>query len=211
MRYQIAKVGEPGYLYLEEDDILAAHPVKDGRHAAEIAVLYRNEYRQEPAFRGIDGRALRLLVNVRQLLEMVGQDRAEQTGFCEGCYDHGKTSEPPVARSGLLSLQSRPECTRCALLHACLLSGQGDYRQQIPAREYGPSWVMTAVMILLTALWWWTLSQWAGASSHATRVSEELRAARARLERLESKQLGGHRTPVPPTNPHRLSARKPHR
>jgi hypothetical protein len=67
MKYEIDKVGEPGRLYIEEEDLLGVKPSKDGTHAAELTVRYRKQYQSEEAFEWQGaGKDLKLRLVTRQ-------------------------------------------------------------------------------------------------------------------------------------------------
>ena len=164
MKYEIDKVGEPGRLYIEEEDLLGVKPCKDGTHAAEIAVRYRKQYQAEEAFEWQGtGKDLKLRLVTRQAMEMVEQERTVQTAFCTDCYDYGKVEEPPK------------DCLRCQLLSACRKAGHGDYRKIRPvSKAGGPGLGYGAMMMLMVLLWWWTLCQWAGAATQTTTLQQQL-------------------------------------
>src|SRR5579885_91891 len=84
MKYEIEKVGEPGKLYIETDDVVGVKPCKDGTHAIELAVRYRKQYQAEESFewQGAGSRELKLRLVARQAMEMVAQERSTQTAFC---------------------------------------------------------------------------------------------------------------------------------
>lgn len=170
MKYQIDKVGEPGHLYIEEEDLLAVKPSRDGTHAVELSVRYRKQYQAEEAFewQGTGTQELKLRLVARQAMEIVEQERRSQTAFCTDCYDYGKSEQPPK------------ECLRCQLLLACRKSGQGDYRKIRPvaARSSGPGAGYGCGMLVLILLWWWTLCQWAGAATQTDALQRQLESCK---------------------------------
>lgn len=165
MKYEVEKVGESGKIYIEEEDLLEINPCKDGTHAVELAVRYRKQYQNEPAFewQGSRDDALRLRLLPRQVMEIVEQERKTQTGFCADCYDYAKAPNPPK------------DCVRCLLLSACRKAGQGDYRKVRPQNESkSPNVGYGCTVALLIALWWWTLCQWSTAATQSNRLQQEL-------------------------------------
>lgn len=164
MKYEIDKVGEPGTLYVEEEDLLGVRPCKDGTHAAELSVRYRKQYQAEEAFEWQgQGKDLTLRLVTRQAMDIVEQERRVQTAFCTNCYDYGKADAPPR------------DCLRCQLLSACRKAGHGDHRKVRPAmRESGPGLGYGATMLLLILIWWWTLCQWAGAATQTSALQRQL-------------------------------------
>lgn len=164
MKYEIEKVGESGRLHVEEEDLLAVHPCKDGTHAVELAVRYRRQYQADEAFEWQgEGKDLKLRLVARQVMELVEQERSTQTAFCTDCYDYGKVDQPPR------------DCLRCQLLSAVRRSGHGDHRKIRPvSQEAGPGLGYGAVMMLLILIWWWTLCQWAGAATETNTLQRQL-------------------------------------
>ena len=164
MKYEIDKVGEPGRLYIEEEDLLGVKPCKDGTHAAELSVRYRKQYQAEEAFQWQGaGKDLTLRLVTRQAMDIVEQERSVQTAFCTECYDYGKAPEAPR------------DCLRCQLLSACQKAGHGDHRKIRPAgRASGPGFGYGAAMMLLVLIWWWTLCQWAGAATQTSTLQQQL-------------------------------------
>ena len=126
MKYEIDKVGEPGRLYIEEEDLLGVAPCKDGTHAAQLTVRYRKQYQAEEAFEWQGtGKNLTLRLVTRQAMDIVEQERSIQTAFCTNCYDYGKVEDAPK------------DCLRCQLLSACRKAGHGDHRKIRPVGEGG--------------------------------------------------------------------------
>ena len=169
MKYEIEKVGEPGKLYIEAEDLVGVKPCKDGTHAVELAVRYRRQYQSEECFewQGAGSKELKLRLVARQAMEMVAQERATQTAFCTDCYDYGKSENPPKG------------CTRCQLLAACQKAGMGDYRKIRPAKQAGrPGFGYGFAMLLLILLYWWTLCQWANATTRTDALEHQLQSYR---------------------------------
>jgi hypothetical protein len=164
MKYEIEKVGEPGRLYIEAEDLLGVKPCSDGTHAAELGVRYRKQYQSEDAFewQGAE-KDLKLRLVARQAMELVEQERQARSAFCTDCYDYGKVDEAPR------------DCLRCQLLSACRKAGHGDYRKIRPAgKAGGPGIGYGAMMMLLVLLWWWTLCQWADAATQTSTLRHQL-------------------------------------
>ena len=169
MKYEIEKVGEPGKLYIEAEDVLGVQPCKDGTHAVELAVRYRRQYQAEASFewQGEGSKELALRLVARQAMEMVAQERAVKSSFCTDCYDYGKAEQPPKG------------CTRCQLLGACQKSGMGDYRKIRPLKKAGkPGFGYGFAMLLLILLWWWTLCQWANATTKTEALEHQLNSCK---------------------------------
>jgi hypothetical protein len=164
MKYEIDKVGEPGRLYIEEEDLLGVRPCRDGTHAVEIDVRYRKQYQAEDVFEWQGtGKNLKLRLVTRQAMDIVEQERTVQTAFCTDCFDYGKAEAAPK------------DCLRCQLLDACRKAGHGDHRKIRPApKEAGPGLGYGTAMILLLLIWWWTLCQWANAASQTSQLQRQL-------------------------------------
>jgi hypothetical protein len=167
MKYEIEKVGEPGKLYLEADDLVGVAPAKDGTHAVELAVRYRKPYQADSSFewQGAGSKELKLRLVARQAMEIVQQERGRKSAFCTDCYDYGKAEQPPK------------DCLRCQLLAACQKAGQGDYRKIRPVKSVGKPGVGYGIgMLLLVLLWWWTLCQWANATTRTDVLEQQLQS-----------------------------------
>ena len=66
MKYEIEKVGEPGKLFIEAEDLLGVTASRDGTHAVELAVRYRKAYQAEEAFEW-QGRTHSLVISLPPL------------------------------------------------------------------------------------------------------------------------------------------------
>lgn len=172
MKYEIDKIGEPGHIHLENEDILAVKPSKS--HAAELTVRYRNQYQEQGAFEWqARTKDLRLPLNTRQALVIVNAEREAQDAFCSPCYDWGKQETAP------------DDCLRCQLLLACMKSGAGDFRRGRPEVAAGPTWVREAAFVVLLLVWAWTLNQWASASAERDAALSQLRGQKIVVKGME--------------------------
>lgn len=188
MKYEIEKVGEPGKLYIESNDVLGVKACKDGTHAVELAVRYRRAYQSESSFewQGEGSKELALRLVARQALEIVAQERSVQTAFCTDCYDYGKVEHPPKG------------CTRCHLLSACQKAGAGDYRKIRPLKKAGrPGFGYGFGMLLLILLYWWTLCQWANATTRTDQLEHQLNVCKQVQTPSPSYSAQAHQDTVP--------------
>jgi hypothetical protein len=166
MKYTLEKVGSPEHLHIEEEDVQKVEPVKDGKHAVQLTVRARAQYRFEDGFYyQIGHKSMTVRLVERQVKELIEQDRAEQTAFCTPCYDHAKTDRPGA-------------CVRCQVIEAYRRAGKGDLRKNRPFRETGPGNGLVIALVVFILLFWWALFEWGESARRLESVEHQLQAVR---------------------------------